>query len=247
MLLLLAIARELTACVKTMAFYLSVSRYVLETTVVPWGNSLGDLVTAVAMVRQGQSTAAATALFAAPLFNVLLSAGVTLMLATGHGHTLTFGYSKMDQVKATGAAILACLLLLVGLLFEKQVGQMGGYGLLSLYLLFVVGVGAATIRCLCGSGGGGRAWRVSGKGLQRQEWLVAVGPRAAGPEATQVKSILRHLAPADGPAGAVAGFIKRSGRKHHRPSSFWGVQCAGRLESRSSYIEEFSAPGLDFP
>eukprot|EP00913_Durusdinium_trenchii_P027253 g25568.t1 len=127
-LLLLAIARELTVCFKTVCLFLGVSRFVLESTVVPWGNSLGDLVTAVAMVRQGQSEAAATALFAAPLFNVLVSAGLTLILTTSHGQVIALE-DAMGQLKAGAVAIVACVVLLGALNFEKQVGWLGTFSL----------------------------------------------------------------------------------------------------------------------
>eukprot|EP00438_Fugacium_kawagutii_P030668 Skav204805 [mRNA] locus=scaffold894:38773:45802:+ [translate_table: standard] len=139
-LVLLAIARELTACFKAVAFFLGLSRYVLESTVVPWGNSLGDLVTAIAMVRQGQGAAEATALFAAPLFNVLLSAGLTLMIATSNGQAITFDHSAARQMQVAGAAFLACIMLCAALVFEKQVAPFGAAGLAGLYIIFLVGV-----------------------------------------------------------------------------------------------------------
>ncbi|CAK9085619.1 unnamed protein product [Durusdinium trenchii] len=144
-LLLLAIARELTVCFKTVCLFLGVSRFVLESTVVPWGNSLGDLVTAVAMVRQGQSEAAATALFAAPLFNVLVSAGLTLILTTSHGQVIALE-DAMGQLKAGAVAIVACVVLLGALNFEKQVGWLGTFSLAGLYLLFMASVVVSELR-----------------------------------------------------------------------------------------------------
>jgi len=144
-LLLLAIARELTACCKTAAFFLGVSRFVLESTIVPWGNSLGDLVTAIAMVRQGQTTAAATALFAAPLFNVLLSGGLTLILATSNGRVV-FEEGSASQMQATAGAFLACIMLCGALIFEKQVQPFGAASLAGLYIIFLVGVLVVELR-----------------------------------------------------------------------------------------------------
>lgn len=144
-LVLLAIARELTSCCKTVAFFLGVSRFVLESTVVPWGNSLGDLVTAIAMVRQGQAAAAATALFASPLFNVLLSAGLTLIISTSHGQVISLD-SPVQQMQVAGGAFLACIMLCAALIFEKQVGPFGAAGLAGLYIIFLVGVVAAELQ-----------------------------------------------------------------------------------------------------
>lgn len=144
-LVLLAIARELTACCKTVAFFLGVSRFALESTVIPWGNSLGDLVTAIAMVRQGQAAVAATALFASPLFNVLLSAGLTLIVSTSHGQVIRLD-NPAQQMQVTGAAFLACIMLCAALIFEKQVGPFGAAGLAGLYIIYLVGVVAAELQ-----------------------------------------------------------------------------------------------------
>eukprot|EP00437_Effrenium_voratum_P056266 CAMPEP_0181540208 /NCGR_PEP_ID=MMETSP1110-20121109/76772_1 /TAXON_ID=174948 /ORGANISM="Symbiodinium sp., Strain CCMP421" /LENGTH=513 /DNA_ID=CAMNT_0023671851 /DNA_START=70 /DNA_END=1607 /DNA_ORIENTATION=+ len=136
-LLLLAVAQELTTCCKTVAFWLGMSRFVLETTVVPWGNSLGDLVTVVALVKKGQSDAATTALFASPLFNVLVSAGATITVATRR-QALSFDTASI-QLKAVFVTVVAAVLLMLGLMFEKKAGLLATFGLATMYVLFLFG------------------------------------------------------------------------------------------------------------
>lgn len=80
-LVLSAIADELTALIEAIGYLSSTPRLWLGSTFIAWGNSLGDLVTGLAMVRQGQARAAVTSIFAGPLFNCLVGSGVALILA----------------------------------------------------------------------------------------------------------------------------------------------------------------------
>mmetsp|Transcript_56784 Transcript_56784/g.88411 ORF Transcript_56784/g.88411 Transcript_56784/m.88411 type:complete len:548 (-) Transcript_56784:52-1695(-) len=80
-LVLAIIAGELTALVQAIGVIKGVSRLWLGSTVVAWGNSLGDLVTGIAMVRFGQMRAAMTAVLAGPLFNCLVGSGTAFLIA----------------------------------------------------------------------------------------------------------------------------------------------------------------------
>lgn len=80
-LVLAVIAGELTALVQAIGVIKGVSRLWLGSTVVAWGNSLGDLVTGIAMVRHGQLRAALTAVLAGPLFNCLVGSGTAFLIA----------------------------------------------------------------------------------------------------------------------------------------------------------------------
>jgi len=88
-LVLSVIARELTACIETLGLVHGVPRLWLGTTVIAWGNSLGDFVTGLVMVREGQARVALTAVFAGPLFNLLCGVGCALWITTTTTTTTT--------------------------------------------------------------------------------------------------------------------------------------------------------------
>ncbi|CAE7355298.1 CCX1 [Symbiodinium natans] len=146
-LFLLAVAKELTSCCKTVAFYLGVSRFVLESTVVPWGNSLGDIVTGIAMVRQAQSQAAATALFAGPLFNLLVGAGVSMLLVTvQRGDAVVIAdESYPSLMMQVGCIAVAASALVLAFAFEKEGGTLWPVAMWSIYMVFIVGVVMAEV------------------------------------------------------------------------------------------------------
>jgi len=146
-LFLLAVAKELTSCCKTVAFFLGVSRFVLESTVVPWGNSLGDVVTGIAMVRQAQSQAAATALFAGPLFNLLVGAGVSMLLVTMQrgGPVIIADESYPSLMMQVGCIAVAASALVLAFAFEKQGGAIWPVAMWSIYLVFIIGVVMAEV------------------------------------------------------------------------------------------------------
>eukprot|EP00930_Biecheleria_cincta_P028141 TRINITY_DN19623_c0_g1_i1.p1 TRINITY_DN19623_c0_g1~~TRINITY_DN19623_c0_g1_i1.p1 ORF type:complete len:602 (-),score=77.45 TRINITY_DN19623_c0_g1_i1:142-1731(-) len=81
-LVLSVIGDELANCARALGKGAGLSSLVLETTAVSWANSMGDLVTGIAMVRQGQSEAAYTVVFAGPLFNCLSSLGFALLFTS---------------------------------------------------------------------------------------------------------------------------------------------------------------------
>lgn len=140
-LILSVISSELTACVETLGLLSGVPRLWLGTTVVAWGNSLGDLVTGIAMVRQGQMRTALTAVFASPLFNLLCSAGVALMLLAHRsgGSTLLWSsqHGKADLRMHIRFLLGSCSVLVTVLICGQRTWAWS-LVLWSLYVVFLV-------------------------------------------------------------------------------------------------------------
>lgn len=113
------VAGELTAVVESLGLVNGVPKLWLATTVIAWGNSLGDVATGIAMVQMGQVRVALTAIFAGPLFNVLCGAGLGMAnAASSNGGQVAVwgaGVGQLDTVLhlvfLSGAgAVLACAL-----------------------------------------------------------------------------------------------------------------------------------------
>eukprot|EP00441_Pelagodinium_beii_P016434 CAMPEP_0197662170 /NCGR_PEP_ID=MMETSP1338-20131121/52353_1 /TAXON_ID=43686 ORGANISM="Pelagodinium beii, Strain RCC1491" /NCGR_SAMPLE_ID=MMETSP1338 /ASSEMBLY_ACC=CAM_ASM_000754 /LENGTH=525 /DNA_ID=CAMNT_0043239895 /DNA_START=200 /DNA_END=1777 /DNA_ORIENTATION=- len=141
-LVLSVIAGELTACVETLGLVLGVARLSLGTTVMSWGNSLGDLVVGLAMVRQGQCRAAFTAVFAGPIFNCLFSAGIVLTCAaasTNSGVVMlwTDDAGRTNLRLHVAFLAVACSVLTLTLRFQQSAGNFAPFALLVLYSAFL--------------------------------------------------------------------------------------------------------------
>jgi len=142
-LVLSVIAGELTACVETLGLVFGVPRLSLGTTVMAWGNSLGDLAVGMAMVRQGQCRAAFTAVFAGPIFNCLFSAGIVLTCAAantpGGNVTLWSDASGKTNLRLhTAFLAVACTVLTLTFVFQQSAGHFSPIALWALYGTFLV-------------------------------------------------------------------------------------------------------------
>jgi len=136
------IAGELTSLVEAVGLLGSIPRLWLGSTVISWGNSLGDLVTGMAMVRQGQMRAAMTAVFAGPLFNCLVGCGFALALACARqgGHAIIgTGAAKAVLLTNLGFLLVASLLATLSLRSIRQQGYswVWPWLLFALYAIFL--------------------------------------------------------------------------------------------------------------
>lgn len=84
-LVLACIAGEVNALVETVGEVFHIPRLWLATTFLPWGGSLGDLATGIAMALNGQASLAYVSILTGPLCNCLLGAGCALVVAARHG------------------------------------------------------------------------------------------------------------------------------------------------------------------
>ncbi|CCI40325.1 unnamed protein product [Albugo candida] len=87
------IADEVVGILKTLGKALGVSQLVLGVSVLAWGNSIGDLISDVAIARDGFPSMAFAGCFAGPLFNLLVGTGTSLTIATFQHGTISMGHS----------------------------------------------------------------------------------------------------------------------------------------------------------
>lgn len=141
------IADELTAVVESCGWMYNVPRLWLASTAVAWGNSLGDLVTGVAMVHTGQTRMAFTSIFAGPLFNCTVGGGVALLCAAySNGGTLLLGSTDIGRLVLllnVGFLGLALASLAIMLLTWRRSLQYWPGALFVIYALFL-----AVVLCL---------------------------------------------------------------------------------------------------
>nr|CCA15347.1 Ca2 :Cation Antiporter (CaCA) Family putative [Albugo laibachii Nc14] len=86
------IADEVVGILKTLGKALGVSQLVLGVSVLAWGNSVGDLISDVAIARDGFPSMAFAGCFAGPLFNLLVGTGTSLTIATFQHGTISMGH-----------------------------------------------------------------------------------------------------------------------------------------------------------
>ncbi|OEL18606.1 Cation/calcium exchanger 2 [Dichanthelium oligosanthes] len=135
------LARELVALLVAIGYVAGIKPSVLGVTVLAWGDSLGDLVSNVAMAVHGGPGGAQTAVsgcYAGPLFNTVVGLGLSLALAAGARHPAPF------VVPADAAAYEAVGFLVAALAWAlfvvpvrgMRIDRVYGVGLLAIYLCF---------------------------------------------------------------------------------------------------------------
>ncbi|KAJ1294324.1 hypothetical protein BS78_01G138000 [Paspalum vaginatum] len=135
------LARELVALLVSIGYVVGVKPSVLGVTVLAWGDSLGDLVSNVAMAVHGGSGGAQTAVsgcYAGPLFNTVVGLGLSLALAAGAQHPAPFVVpADAAAYEAVGflAAALAWALFVVPVR-GMRIDRVYGVGLIAIYLCF---------------------------------------------------------------------------------------------------------------
>ncbi|KAM0878118.1 hypothetical protein ACQ4PT_035086 [Festuca glaucescens] len=135
------LARELVALLVAIGYMVGVESGVLGVTVLAWGDSLGDLVSNVAMATHGGPGGAQTAVsacYAGPLFNTVVGLGLSLTLAAGAQYPAPFTLPADGAVYETVGFLFAGLAwaLLVVPARGMRLGRVYGVGLIVIYLAF---------------------------------------------------------------------------------------------------------------
>lgn len=136
------LARELVALLVAIGYMVGVRASVLGVTVLAWGDSLGDLVSNVAMALHGGAGGAQTAVsgcYAGPLFNTVVGLGLSLTLAAGSQYPAPFaipaGGAVYEAVGFLGAGLAWALLVVPAR--GMRLDRVYGMGLIAIYLAFV--------------------------------------------------------------------------------------------------------------
>ncbi|KAM3310257.1 hypothetical protein ACQJBY_031131 [Aegilops geniculata] len=135
------LARELVALLVAIGYMVGVKASVLGVTVLAWGDSLGDLVSNVAMATHGGPGGAQTAVsacYAGPLFNTVVGLGLSLTLAAAAQYPAPFTLPADSAVYETVGFLCAGLAwaLVVVPARGMRLDRVYGAGLITIYLAF---------------------------------------------------------------------------------------------------------------
>ncbi|KAK3146557.1 hypothetical protein QOZ80_3BG0268030 [Eleusine coracana subsp. coracana] len=135
------LARELVALLVAIGYVVGVKASVLGVTVLAWGDSLGDLVSNVAMAVHGGpggAQAALSACYAGPLFNTVVGLGVSMAMAaagkTPEPFVVPVDAAAYEAVAFLGAAVAWAMFVVP--VRGMRVDRVYGVGLLAIYLCF---------------------------------------------------------------------------------------------------------------
>ncbi|WVZ59067.1 hypothetical protein U9M48_009268 [Paspalum notatum var. saurae] len=136
------IASEVLALLAAAGTVLAVDPAALGVTVLAWGNSLGDLVSNVAVASRGGPGGAQVAVsgcYGGPVFNVLVGLGLSMLLSCWAGYPRPVRIpSEPGLYRALGFVFAGLLWALVMLPRRgMRVDRTLGFGLLAIYLCFL--------------------------------------------------------------------------------------------------------------
>lgn len=137
------IAAELVSLVISLGVILQISTSILGLTVLAWGNSLGDLIANLAVALSGGRGGAQVAVsgcYGGPVLNLLVGLGLSLVLACWAGYPSPLVIPGDPSLYGTLGFLIGGLLWALVVVPQRgmKLDRGLGYGLLSIYLCFLI-------------------------------------------------------------------------------------------------------------
>ncbi|XP_038075342.1 mitochondrial sodium/calcium exchanger protein-like isoform X2 [Patiria miniata] len=134
-----SVANEIVNLLQMYGLVFQLSNAILGLTLLAWGNSIGDLVSDIAVAKQGYPRMAVAACFGGPLFNMLLGIGISCTIACiKHGGTFYLVSSQLQYVLAAGLVVSLFFSLFYHVFRKFQATRVYGICLYVLYVCFLV-------------------------------------------------------------------------------------------------------------
>eukprot|EP01135_Chromosphaera_perkinsii_P007718 Nk52_evm7s967 gene=Nk52_evmTU7s967 len=106
-------ANELISLLQAIGYFCNISNVVLGLTVLAWGNSFGDLATDVSVARRGNVRTAIAGILSSPLFSMLLSMAVSILLTVAREGPLKFSV-RFDTFPAILLSFICIICAIIG-------------------------------------------------------------------------------------------------------------------------------------
>ena len=134
------LAGELVNCLTSVGNVFDIPPYYLALTVLAWGNSIGDLVSNIAVAKRGMGEMAIAGCYGGPVFNILIGMGISLTIICyrdyPHPYRLVLDQSAIVSIGFL-CAVLICTIGFATYL-QFRLNALMGYFLITSYILYTI-------------------------------------------------------------------------------------------------------------